>query len=537
MTLFKTAFMSMLVASTALTALPALAQTRAETLRHVTGASINTLDPTMPGSTREAFGLSLLTYDRLVSFGRKQLNGKWVFDLDTIRGELAERFDVSPDGLKIVFHLRKDAKFHDGSPVTAEDVKWSLDRAVTAKSLAAGQMLTGSITSADQFRIIDTHTVEMTLPKPDKLALPNLATIYPVIFNSKLAKSKATAEDPWAQEWLKANTAGSGAYVIESFKPGETTILRRNEDWKRGPGNAQAHFKRIITQTIPEAATRANLVEKGDADIVIDLQAADAADLEKKGKLKVVSTPQYNAITFVSFNNQMAPFDKVEVRRAIAAALPYDDMFKAALFGRGAPLYGAAWADGKAPVGNTFPIQQPLKLDLAEARKQLAAAGFPNGFSTTFSFNVGQAGTAEPMAALLKESLAKIGVTVDIQKLPDAQMSTLINEKKVPFFTEGIVAWLPSMDYFYRNFYIGPIRWNYSSLNDPKLTEIAQAARFETDKGKYEAYGKQLNTMHYELMPQIPLWQPSQDAVMATSIDGYTYQFHRQIDFRDLSRK
>ena len=195
-------------------------------------------------------------------------------------------WSVTPDNLKYTFTLRAGLKFHDGSPVTAEDVKWSLDRAVTAKSLAAGQMLTGSITSADQFKIIDTHTVEVTLPKPDKLALPNLATVYPVIFNSKLAKSKATAEDPWAQDWLKANTAGSGAYIVESFKAGETTILRRNEDWKRGPGNAQAHFKRIITQTVPEAATRANLVERGDADLVIDLQAVDAADLEKKGKLK-----------------------------------------------------------------------------------------------------------------------------------------------------------------------------------------------------------------------------------------------------------
>ncbi len=537
MTIRTMAFLSMLAASSALSSLPALAQTRAETLRHVTGASINTLDPTMPGSTREAFGLSLLTYDRLVSFGRKQIDGKWVFDLDTIRGELAERFDVSADGLKFTFHLRRDAKFHDGTPVTAEDVKWSLDRAVTSKSLAVGQMLTGSITSADQFRVVDAHTFEMTLPKPDKLALPNLATIYPIIINSKLAKSKATAEDPWAQEWMKSNTAGSGAYVIESFRPGETTILRRNEDWKRGPDGTQAHFKRIITQTVPEAATRANLVERGDADIVIDLQAADAADLEKKGKLKVISTPQYNAITFVSFNNQIAPFDKIGVRRAIAAALPYEDMFKAALFERGKRLYGATWADGKAPVGDSFPIPQPVKTDLTEAKRLLTEAGFPDGFSTTFSFNVGLSGTAEPMATLIRESLGKIGIKVDIQKLPDAQMSTLINEKKVPFFTEGIVAWLPSMDYFYRNFYIGAIRWNYSALNDPKLTEIAQAARFETDKAKYADYGKQLNTLHFELMPQVPLWQPSQDAVMATSIEGYTYQFHRQIDFRDLSRR
>jgi len=233
----------------------------------------------------------------------------------------------------------------------------------------------------------------------------------------------------------------------------------------------------------------------------------------------------------------LPPFDKIEVRKAIAYALPYEDMFKAALFGRGKPLYGATWADGKAPTGESFPIPQPVKTDLAEAKKLLAAAGLPDGFSTTFSFNVGQAGTAEPMAALLKESLGKIGIKVDIQKLPDAQMSTLINEKKVPFFTEGIVAWLPSMDYFYRNFYIGPIRWNYSSLDDAKVTEWAQAARFEPDPAKYAALGKELNTRHFELMPQVPLWQPSQDAVMAPTIEGYVYQFHRQIDFRDLSRK
>ena len=516
-------------------ATPALAQTRAETLRHVTGAAVNTLDPTMPGSTREAFGLSLSTYDRLVSMGRKQLNGKWVFDLDNIRGELAERFEVSPDGKTITFYLRKDAKFHDGTPVTTEDVKWSLDRAVTAKSLAAAQLLTGSMTSADQFKVVDAHTFQVTLPSPDKLALPNLATVYPIIINSKVAKSHATAEDPWAQTWLKDNTAGSGAYTIETYKPGEQVILRRNEAWNRGPGGAQAGFKRLITQTVPEAATRANLVERGDADIVIDLQANDAAALEAKGKLKVISTPQYNAITFISFNTQTPPFDNVNVRRAIAYALPYEDMFKAALFGRGAPLYNGDWKDG--PPAGTFPIPQPVKTDLAMAKKFLADAGMPNGFSTTFSFNVGQAGTAEPMSALLKESLAKIGIMVDIQKLPDAQMSTLINEKKLPFFTEGVVAWLPSMDYFYRNFYIGNIRWNYSSLNNAQVTEMAQAARFEPDPKKYADYGLKLNALHFELMPQIPIWQPSQDAVMQTSIDGYTYQFHRQIDFRDLSRK
>src|SRR6202047_4274529 len=331
-----------------LAAEPALAQSRAETLRYVTGASVNTLDPNVPGTTREAFAVSLSTYDRLVSVGRKQLNGKWVFDLDKITGELAESYDVSPDGLKITFHLRKDAKFQDGTPVTAEDVKWSLDRCVTAPVLGKAQLLTGSLTSADQFKVIDPLTFEVTLPKPDKLALPNLATVYPIIINSKLAKEHATAEDPWATAWLKEQTAGSGAYQIESFKPGEQVTMARNEAWNRGTVNKSAFFKRVIIQSVPEPATRANLVERGDADIVIDLQASDVQSLEAKGKLKVISTPQYNSVTFVSMNNKIAPFDNVNVRRAVAFALPYDDMFKAALFGRGAPLFGGSWSDGKA---------------------------------------------------------------------------------------------------------------------------------------------------------------------------------------------
>jgi peptide/nickel transport system substrate-binding protein len=512
------------------------AQTRSETLRYVTGASVNTLDPNIPGSTREAFAVSLSTYDRLVSFGRKQLNGKWVFDLGKITGELAESYDVSPDGLKMTFHLRKDAKFQDGTPVTAEDVKWSLDRVVTAPVLGKAQLLTGSMTSADQFKVIDSLTFEVTLPKPDKLALPNLATVYPIIFNSKVAKEHATAEDPWATAWLKEHTAGSGAYVIDTFKPGEQVIMTRNEAWNRGTADKSAFFKRVIVQSVPEPATRANLVERGDADIVVDLQASDVQSLEAKGKLKVISTPQYNAVTFISMNNQIPPFDNINVRRAIAYALPYDDMFKAALFGRGSPLFGATWADGK-PSSGAYPIPQPVKLDLDKAKDYLKAAGLPDGFSTTFSFNVGQASTAEPMSALVKESLAKIGITVDIQKLPDAQMSTQINEKKLPFFTEGIVAWLPSTDYFYRNFYTGNQRWNYSSINNPELVAIAQEARFETDQVKYEEDGKKLNAIHFSEIPQIPLWQPSQDAVMAPSIEGYTYQFHRQVDYRDVSRK
>ena len=518
-----------------LTALPeaVLGQTRSETLRYVTGANINTLDTTMPGATRESFGLGMVVYDRLFSFGRKRLGANWVFDPTVVRGELAQDHQVSPDGLVITVTLRPDAVWHDGSPVTAQDVKWSLDRAVSAKSLAAPQLSTGSLTRAEQFQVIGPQTIEVRLPKPDRLALANLCVPYAIMVNSALAKQHATADDPWAQEWMKANTAAGGAYTVESHRPGESTILRRNEAWKGGVAGLPA-FRRIIIQTVPEPATRANLIERGDADLAIDLAASDVPTLEKAAKVRVVSMPQTNGFTHVSVNTQVAPFDNVKVRQAVAAALPYEDMFKAALFGRGARLYGADWT-GQPPT-TTFPQAMPLRTDPGRAKQLLAEAGLPDGFSTSFAFSAGQAATAEPVAALVKEALGRIGIAVAIQKKPDAEFNTLEAEKKLPFYMDGATAWLPATDYYFRLYFTRDQRWNFSSWKNTEIEQLSAAAQFETDAAAYDAECRKMIEVFADNVPLIMLWQPNHEAVMAASVDGYTYQFYRQADFRTLAR-
>jgi len=513
---------------------PVSAQSRAETLRYVTGATINTLDTTMPGATRESFGLSMCVYDRLFAFGRKKIGDNWAFDPDTIRGELAKSYSISPDSKVITITLRTDATWHDGTPVTAEDVKWSLDRHVLAKSLAPPQLSTGSLTRADQFKIVDPHTVTVTLDKPDRLALANLCVCYTVMYNSKLAKQHATADDPWAMEWMKTNTAASGAYIVESHKPGESTVLRRNEKWVGGPDGKLPNFKRIIIQTVPEPATRANLIERGDADLAIDLAASDMPTMEKSAKAKVVSIPQTNGFTHITMNTTMAPFDNPKVRKAVAAALPYDDMFKAALFSRGTKLYDASWST--TPPDASFPQAIPNKTDPALAKKLLAEAGFPNGFSTTFAFTTGQAATAEPMAALLKEALGKVGIQVEIQKKPDAEFNTLESDKKMPLYTDGATAWLPYTYYYFYLYFTRDQRWNFASWKSTKMEDLTLDARYQTDKAKYDGDCKQMIELFTAETPLVMLWQPNHDAVMAKSVDGYTYQFYRQADFRVLSR-
>ena len=506
------------------------AQTRAETLRYVTGATINTLDLTTPGSTRESFGLCMNVYDRLFSYGRKKLGDNWVFDAAAIHGELAKSYAISDDKKLITITLRPDAIWHDGTPVTAEDVKWSLDRAVLSKSLAAPQLQTGSITSADQFKVVDPHTITLTLDKPDRLALANLCVPYAIMINSKLARQHATAEDPWAQEWMKTNTAASGAYIVESHKPGESTILRRNEKWTGGP---LPMFRRVIIQTVPEPATRANLVERGDADLAIDLAASDIPTIEKSAKSRVASIPQTNGFTHITMNTTMPPFDNPKVRKAIAAALPYEDMFKAAIFSRGKKLYDAPWTE--AP-DSSFPQAMPNRTDPELAKKLLAEAGHPQGFSTTFAFSTGQAGTAEPMAALIKEALAKVGIQVEIQKKPDAEFNTLESDKKMPFFTDAATAWLPFTYYFFYLYFTRDQRWNFSSWKSTGMEDLTGDARYQTDQAHYDEDCKKMIDLFVAETPLIMLWQPNQDAVMAKSVENYTYEFYRQVDFRDLTR-
>jgi peptide/nickel transport system substrate-binding protein len=509
----------------------AAAQTRAETLRYVTGNTVNTLDPTVPGSTRESFGLSMNVYDRLAAFGKRDFEGNPVFDHNTIRGELAERIERSADGLRYTFVLRDGARWHDGSPVTVEDVKWSLDRTVSARSLAPPQMQLGSITKPEQFRIAGPRAVELLLDRPDRLALSNTCVPYAIMMNSTLAKRHATAEDPWALNWSRENSAAGGAYIVESHRPGTQTVLRRNDAWKGGP---LPFFRRIIVQTVPEPATRASLVERGDADLSIDLSPSDVRAIEERRRVKVVSIPQTNGFTHISMNNQMAPFDDLKVRQAIAAALPYDDLFQAALFRRGRALFGGNW-HGEPP-SSDFPQPMPLRQDLDRARELLRQSSQPNGFSTTFTIGVGISSWAEPMAALVKESLGRIGINVDIRKLPDAQFNTAQAERTLPFYTEGGTAWLPATYYFFRLYFTRPQRWNFASFDNAELNRLVEQAQFETDPAAYERQAKRMIQILNEQVPLLLMWQPLHEAVMAPNIEGYTYWFYRQADFRDLRR-
>lgn len=237
--------------------------------------------------------------------------------------------------MSVTFRLRQDARFHDGTPMTAKDAKWSFDRAVTVGGFPTFQMRAGALEKPEQFVVIDDHTFRINFLRKDKWTMPDLAVPVPIIINSTLAKKHATPSDPWAMEWLKNNAAGGGAYRLESWKPGQETVYVRFDDWTSGP---LPKIRRVILREVPSAGSRRALLERGDADISLDLPPKDFAEMAKAGKLTVLGTPVENAMTYVGMNAKNLPFGNVNVRQAVAYAIPREKIFEAAAFGRGALL-------------------------------------------------------------------------------------------------------------------------------------------------------------------------------------------------------
>ncbi|MEY9142024.1 ABC transporter substrate-binding protein [Bradyrhizobium elkanii] len=501
---------------------------RDDVLRIVWPYDTSSLDPTGVGVQRSTWGVSVHLYDRLVAYAAKDLaDGQRAYDPDTLVPELAERWDVSEGGRKITFFLRRNATFHDGSPVTAEDVVWSIRRALNVPA-AAGVMRVGALTSPDQIRALDDFTVQVTLPEPNRFGVSVFAIPFAIIINRKLAEKGATPQDPWANDWLRHNAAGGGAYRLESFRP-DQVVLVPNDAWVSGPKPA---LRQVNFQTVPEATTRVALVERGSADIAIEIPQTDLEAVAQRNKARVVAIPMPNQMEFLAFDTQAAPFSDVRVRQAVAYALPYDQIFKTIFRGKGTPLFAAA-AD---PVGGKFPQAHKFKADLNRAKALLAEAGQGSGFSTSLAYSQSKAAFFDPLALVIRDALGGIGIRVSIERLPGAQFDERVNARTLPMMLENRVAWLSRPDYWFRAFYTGKQTSNLGNYQSPKLEGMLQDLKGDAAPADYDARTAAMSKLVLEEIPLLPLRQGAFELVMAPRVKGYTYWFHGLPDARNIAR-
>jgi peptide/nickel transport system substrate-binding protein len=324
------------------------------------------------------------------------------FNPDTSEFEnlLAESYESSQDGLVWTFHIRKGVKFHDGSELTAEDVKFSIDRTIDMGK-GASYIWYG----LDEIKVIDDYTVDFHLSFP--LPMDSIVSSpYAAFIMSKNAVESNS--DTWFEE---ANEAGTGPYALENFKLGDEVILTQFQDyWKGWEGE---HYDKILIKKVSETSSRRQMIEKGDATITMELPSEDIDSLKDNENVNVVVEPSFtNLMAF--FNTKKEPLNNVNVRKAMSYAFPYEDVVKYAAGGYAIQSTGAIpnnlWGHGDD-------LYQ-YSSDLDKAKDLLETEGIKEGdldiLLTYMSGDEAEKKTAE----LYKAELSKIGVNLEIRAMP-----------------------------------------------------------------------------------------------------------------------
>jgi len=411
---------------------------------------------------------------------------------------------------------------------TAADVKWSFDRAVSVGGFPTTQMKAGGLEKPAQFVVVDAKTFRVDLLRKSKLTLPDLAVPVPLVMNSALVKKHVTAADPWGTEYLNRTTAGSGAFRVERWDPGQQLIYVRNDHWKGGPLPAA---RRVVIREVPSEATRRALIERGDVHLAFDIPARDAEEMSKNPKVKVVSNKIDNSLYVLCPNLIFPPFKDKRVRQAIAWALPYDQIFAQAAYHRGVKMWGGTET---TPSTTVWPQPFPYSYNLDKAKDLLAQTPFKSGFEVPLAFDIGTSDWAEPATLLIQESLAKIGIKCTIDRIPGATWRTVaLVQKKLPLLIDNFGGWLNTPDYYFYWAYLKNSLFNASNYNNPEMAAlVGKTLNMEESDPAWAPMIKRMIAIGFDDVPRIPLWQPTLNSAMVPRLRGYSFWFHRQVDAR-----
>jgi oligopeptide transport system substrate-binding protein len=339
-------------------------------IRFNVGADFRSIDPGLSSDTTSGYATDQLFEGLVRTTAKGAAPGQ------------AERWEISPDGLTYTFHLRANAKWSNGDPVTAEDFAYAWTRALDPKLGAeyAYQLYyikngeafnTGKAKAEDLgIKVIDAKTLQVTLeaPTPYFLDLTAFTTLQPV------PKKVVEANPDWAH---KAETlVTNGPFKLQSWEPKKQAVLVKNPDY----WNAEnVKIDRVVFEMIEDASTALQLFENGQLELMFNPPAAEIPRLQQEQKLKLA--PLYNTY-YYELNTTAKPFDDVKVRRALALAIDREAIVSNVTKLNQQPAYAfvpPGSADEKAGTDFRTVGGDLFKADLAEAKRLLAEAGYPDG--------------------------------------------------------------------------------------------------------------------------------------------------------------
>ncbi|HEY7214783.1 MAG TPA: ABC transporter substrate-binding protein [Thermoanaerobaculia bacterium] len=343
----------------------------------------------------------------------------------TLEPQLAKSYEWSDGHKTLTFHLREDAVWSDGVPITAEDVRWTwqaqTDPEVAWDSVDSKRFITG-------VEVVDPHTVRMRFAQVSakQLLAANEGVILPKHVWAKLPFAK------WRQsgEWFRAHAVTSGPFLIASWEPGQQLVLGRNDRYF----GKQPYLDRVVMRVVPDQASLLAQLLNGEVDFVPQISPGDAPRVKANPHLRLIPY-WFNIYVGIVWNNEHPPFSDPEVRRAITLGLDRQTIVETLWgeYGRigVSPLLTSVWAHDKS--------LKPWPYDPAAARRILAARGWQdtdgdgvldrNGkpFIIKLETNAGNQARVDAMV-MIQDQLKKVGIRVEPREVEfNTMMSQMVD--------------------------------------------------------------------------------------------------------------
>ena len=402
--------------------------------------------------------------------------------------DLAESYQVSSDGLTYTFKLRKGVTFHNGDPLTAEDVKFTFDR---LRAPHSGYSYGSQVATIKRVVVIDPHTVAFHLSEKTAPFLIYMAFPGSSIVPKKLVQS---GHD------LNKQPIGSGAFKFVSYQPKNSISFARHANYyQRGKPYLDAMTWRIIADT--SALTTALVTGEAQFTNVVPPQNWKQVKSTHGLATAAVQGSSYN---WLLPNNSKSPFTNEKVRQAISYALNRQDLVNGAFFGLATPILGGvipSWSWAYAPdVRFTGPTGDPAK-----AKRLLAQAGYANGFSTKMTI-ASSFPNLMAMAPIIQQDLAKVGIkakigTVEIPRYWDVVWSTSNFDITTMYWVSPLV----DPDDFLFNNYHSKMPINVQKYSSPRMDKLLEEAKATASQGRRKQLYREIQELSMHDMPIVPL--------------------------------
>ncbi|MCR8725635.1 ABC transporter substrate-binding protein [Frigidibacter sp. ROC022] len=411
--------------------------------------------------------------------------------------ELAESVE-QPDAQTLIFKLRANAKFHNGEPVTAEDVIYSFSAIMAPESTA---YLKASFQNVDTMEALDDKTLKITLKEPSAVFTQILAN-----YCAGIVWAGSAEDDP----------IGAGPYTIKSQEKGVYVELERFPDFYDA-GQPLSDTIRFIAYA--DENLRFAALEAGDVDVIEYLPWQQFENVRNSDRLEISATQ--GPFMLVLFNvAKEGPFADPLVRRAVGYAIKRQDVIDAAFAGNGEPLLGFP-----NPKGSQFDLSNPdaeWTYDPEKAKAMLAEAGYPNGFDCTL-LATSTYGMHQDTASIVQAYLAMVGINATLD-LPDwSSRIKAGKEGNYDIAVHGLSGFYNDPDAMWNLLHSGDANYVRSfGFSSERIDGLLEAGRAEIDPAKREAIYKELYQAYYDEVPQVPLnWRTQAHAFDSGSVTGF----------------